>query len=45
MGADEELQSNFSEPLTDPAYRKNDSRYGSDDPSEDPRWEDDGVLN
>ncbi|SPO03138.1 uncharacterized protein DNG_05820 [Cephalotrichum gorgonifer] len=42
VGADEELQSTFAEPLTDQAWGEIDSGYGSDDPFEDPGWEGDG---
>ena len=42
VGADEELQGSFAEPLTDQVWSEVDSGYGSDDPSEDPGWEGDG---
>lgn len=42
VGADEELQANVAQPLTDQVWRDTDSAYGGDDPAEDPGWEGDG---
>jgi hypothetical protein len=42
VGADEELQGSFSEPLTDQVFHEIDEGYSSDDPATDPGWEGDG---
>ncbi|KAF1829315.1 hypothetical protein BDW02DRAFT_561370 [Decorospora gaudefroyi] len=42
VGANEELQDSFSQPLTDQVFHKINEKYSNNDPSADPGWEGDG---
>jgi hypothetical protein len=45
VGADEELQGSFAQPLTDQVFDEIDEGYGGDDPATEPGWEGDGGHN